>query len=244
MNFIFQIGKTHQCAFPFVYAVHDACLRQEGDFIRDYEFCEIGDLTGKLWCDKEFKNWCPVGSIEFVHKWFSLFGIKIPRPVNIPEELFKISNAEPWFVDEFSKRKTLRYPVFIKSMDLIKHRNNGKCVDEVPPGNWIVTDYMEDGFVAEFRAFVFKGFVHGVVQYSGDASIGHSCLDKYIKGCIRMWNTDTPAYTVDVGITKNGTLRLIECHDFYSCGTYGFTGYNILPQMSSSWYFNHINKNK
>ena len=51
------------------------------------------------------------------------------------------------------------------------------------------------------------------------------------------------AYTLDVGINDNGTF-VIEVHDFFSCGLYGFSNHPILPQMFGRWYTEYINKNK
>ncbi len=40
------------------------------------------------------------------------------------------------------------------------------------------------------------------------------------------------AYTLDVGINSRGTF-VVEVHDFFSCGLYGFSDRKILPFMFS-----------
>lgn len=39
------------------------------------------------------------------------------------------------------------------------------------------------------------------------------------------------AYTIDVGVTSDGNTVLIEVHDFFSCGLYGFDDAKNLPNM-------------
>jgi hypothetical protein len=51
------------------------------------------------------------------------------------------------------------------------------------------------------------------------------------------------AYTLDVGVNNDGTF-VIECHDFFSCGLYGFAKLDILPPMFSQWYHEFLRKNK
>lgn len=55
------------------------------------------------------------------------------------------------------------------------------------------------------------------------------------------------AYTLDIGVKwKEGGNEtfVIECHDFYSCGLYGFSDLNKLPFMFNRWHLEHINKVK
>lgn len=244
MNFIFQTGPYNQCAFPFVHAVYDACIQQKNDFSRILKFCKFEDLETLELCIDDFENWCPVGSVEFVHKWLSLCGLQIPKPINTPKELYKATGLNPRIVTRDSTSRFLYQPVFIKNIDTIKHPLNGVCEDILPAGDYLVTDYLRGGFVAEYRAFIFKGFVQKIVKYSGSAGIGNIDLEFFVDDCIRTWNTNITAYTIDVGINYLEELCVIECHNFYSCGTYGFTGYYVLPQMCASWYYQYVINNK
>ena len=49
------------------------------------------------------------------------------------------------------------------------------------------------------------------------------------------------AYTLDVAICDGATV-VIEVHDFFSCGLYGFSDLKILPYMFSQWYYEYIRK--
>ena len=54
---------------------------------------------------------------------------------------------------------------------------------------------------------------------------------KEIENMIKDYGKEAPpAYTIDVGVNDDGTF-LIEIHDFFSCGLYGFADYKNLPLM-------------
>ena len=40
---------------------------------------------------------------------------------------------------------------------------------------------------------------------------------------------------LDVGINENGTF-VLECHNFFSCGFYGFSNHQLIPLMFKSWF--------
>lgn len=52
---------------------------------------------------------------------------------------------------------------------------------------------------------------------------------------IREYKSCPIAYTLDVGVNSNNTF-IIEVHDFFSCGLYGFSDNKILPYMFSDWF--------
>jgi hypothetical protein len=53
------------------------------------------------------------------------------------------------------------------------------------------------------------------------------------------------AYTLDVGINKNtNTVFLVEAHDFFSCGLYGFADHRIYPQMLYRWFREYTNNSE
>lgn len=51
-----------------------------------------------------------------------------------------------------------------------------------------------------------------------------------------------PAYTLDVAITAENVTRIVEMHDFYSCGTYNFDDHYNLPLMLRDWHIWHKHK--
>lgn len=57
---------------------------------------------------------------------------------------------------------------------------------------------------------------------------------------IKQYNAAPVAYTLDVGISNSKTL-IIEVHDFFSCGFYGFSEHKIIPFMFSRWFNEYVN---
>ena len=92
---------------------------------------------------------------------------------------------------------------------------------------------------SEWRTFIFKGKIVGLQNYLGDFTLFPDV--DLIRKMVSVFVPAPVAYTLDVGINKNGTF-IIEVHDFFSCGLYGFENFNILPAMFSSWMYQFINE--
>ena len=54
-----------------------------------------------------------------------------------------------------------------------------------------------------------------------------------------LYNQSPIAYTLDIGINDKGTF-IIEIHDFFSCGLYGFANHSKLPFMFYRWFHEYI----
>lgn len=250
MNFLIQ-GKDNCPDFDFGFELIQSIKYQEemnGDFSREYVISEDTQVPFHT-----YKYWCPVGSVEFVHQYFKDNDIPIPKPVNIPEELWRISGLDPRVIrycDGFSPKNK----IFIKNIDQIKHPQNG-VTKEIDLGNWQVTDYIEGGFDSEWRCFIFNGKLLDVKLYLGEWD-SPPPSGNYIENTIRRWKSAPCAYTLDIGCKNNQTIvndgdwssfnvketepYIIECHNFYSCGLYGFSWPQKYPQMLSQWYLEYL----
>lgn len=176
---------------------------------------------------EDFMNTCPVGSINFVHGYFEKHNLKIPAPLNIPKPLWKHSNLNPrLLVGEAELDK----PMWVKSTEQFKHEHNGEQ-KSIPAGEWQVTDMVD--ILSEWRGFVFNDRLIDCKCYSGDWDRVPD--RKYINKAIDLWRGAPFAYTIDVGVLKNKTC-IIECHNFYSCGLYGFNFPSKYPLMLYSTY--------
>lgn len=232
MNFIFEVNEEMMIpAFDFVYQTIMAVEYQD-EFKRDTH------LTTKYFlkkCDfiEDYKSWCPVGSVQFVHEWLRINGVKIPRPINIPLQLFGFSSLLPTHCGE---GKTFEYPFFQKSKSEIKHPLNGFNTGHTPPGEWQTTYWIDSGFESEHRFFVLNGRIIDYRCYAGEYDNIPVGLSRFANDCIRQWKTSIPAYTLDIGTYDGENWDVIEAHHFYSCGLYGATMWNHLPQMLSQWY--------
>lgn len=194
----------------------------------------------------QFKNYqrdyVPIGTVEFVTEHLQRFYGLTPKPINVPVELFPFAKRKIWNGDNMSL-DGLKGSWIIKSNDKIK--DVVKLVKDpdvlsVPPnGNYQISEYIT--IDSEWRAFVYQGKLQGLQHYVGEFTMFpnvrtiHRMIDKYKNAPI--------AYTLDIGINDDGTF-VIECHDFFSCGLYGFSNHAILPSMFGRWFTQYVNKNK
>lgn len=177
------------------------------------------------------KNYIPVGSINFCLSYLNKYHSKKVYPINIPECLlnFEFTKRQVFYGSEMDVSGNQ----FVKSKDVFKGFRDIIVSMPPPPGNYLISEVVD--FFSEWRAFVFNGTLLDVRQYSGELGIYPDL--KIINKMIQTYqNNNAPkAYTLDVGITKKGT-SLIEVHDFFSVGLYGFDFPEKLPYMlSQTW---------
>jgi hypothetical protein len=211
------------------------------------------------------KNFIPVGSVEFVINFIkSVYGDKyVPKPLNVPYCLNSYTNRDiiniiltddnrSHIIDSIKRLfKCLddNNSVMIKSNEIIKFKNNGlNNVDvlnnknDYPNGEYQISCSIP--IESEYRCFISNGKLCGIQNYSGnfekfpDVTIIHEIIDNYTKS-----NLAPIAYTLDIGVQDSHTF-IIECHDFFSCGLYGFSNYNKLPFMFSQWWYQFKINNK
>jgi hypothetical protein len=204
-------------------------------------------------------SYVPVGSVEFVTNHLQHFYNLVPKPINVPEELFR----HPSF--DFTMRKIfngnhmdledLKGKWFVKSNDKIKGFSEVLRLDDnhswnIPVGNYQISEYIN--IDSEWRAFVYDSKLVGLQNYCGDftkfPSIG------IIEEMISAYKSAPIAYTLDVGVGKgiyhekygfhlHNETFVIEVHDFFSCGLYGFNSTSY-PYMLHRWYKEYIKKHE
>lgn len=199
--------------------------------------------------DDIVSDYIPIGTIEFVFAYIDRYvrngASKEIRPLNIPERLLKYSGRDTKnFVissreDRLNISKMYKDQIFIKSNTEIKCPYNGYYDNKdildneiIPDGEYQISNIIP--IMAEFRVFVFQDNVVGIHYYLGDfMSFPSICKIKEILHDYE-WAKydDVPvAFTLDVGVTAFGETVLMECHEFFSCGLYGFRDYRHLPYM-------------
>jgi len=198
------------------------------------------------------KNYVPIGSVEFVRAWFETFHNHTPKPMNVPEELFGYCNREIFNGTE-KDLSGMYGKLFVKDNDKIKgiagiFNHQEKYV--FPKGNYQISEFIE--IIGEWRAFVYYGELVGLQNYNGDFTRFPNILT--IRKMINRYKSAPKAYTLDVGIGTpileidgnfiTDNTFVIECHDFFSCGLYGFADHRILPYMFYRWHHEYLNKNK
>ena len=188
------------------------------------------------------KNYVPIGSVEFVSAHLNHFYGLTPKPINVPVELFPLTNREIWNGGNMSL-EGLKGRWFVKSNDKIK--DVAKIVEDpdilsVPPdGNYQISEYIT--IDSEWRAFVYKGKLVGLQHYVGEFTMFPNVF--LINMMIKDYKSAPVAYTLDVGVYNHCDTFVIEVHDFFSCGLYGFSDLSKLPSMFYRWYTKYINKN-
>ena len=214
-----------------------------GEIKHDFSFTLIESITYQNWLrgDNSFEyvlsdeittpDCIPIGSVEFVSQYIKhYFNLDI-KPINIPNELIgkEFTNRDVFNGTD----KDINCVKFIKSNDKIKSFT--EISDYAPKGNYQISDLIE--IESEYRAFVYKGELVGLKNYSGDFT-KFPDIDK-IKKMISAYESQPIAFTLDVAISNNETV-IIEVHDFFSCGLYGFAEHKILPYMFSKWFYNYV----
>lgn len=177
----------------------------------------------------------PVGTIEWTEQ---VSGIHL-TPINVPPELRKPPFVSRTCLDVqadsleevFSEYGS---PLFVKSGAAYKKwpADLFKEAEDVPADfSYFVSTPVD--FIAEWRAFIFRGSVVDVRQYSGDWRQSKNIPIAWLDGLAR--TTMLQAHTIDFGLTEHGP-ELIEIHPFISCGLYGFENYTKIIQMTvTAW---------
>ena len=218
----------------------------------NYVKCEIQDI------DSRYKDFCPIGSVEFVHLFYKkLYNIDNIKPINVPNELmtsffcgriinnYDINNitkenllSDFGTISNFNNSSVL----FVKSNDEIKFAQNGlykvKDLNTLTGNSFQISNTID--ILSEYRCFIFKNKLIGLHFYIGDFTIFPD-IDK-IKKMISAYKTAPISYTLDIGVTNNMETIVIECHNFYSCGLYGFNDVQ-LPLMHWLWHIKFLEKN-
>lgn len=210
-----------------------------------------------VWPDADKKEWCPVGSVEFCVKWYTDVWGKTPLPKNVPDELIpychrKIVNMErEKFVeiidlDEHPFSSYEYFPmipgnkIFIKDTKTIKSCWNGVTVKDKSvffDGDHEFHDHFQVSEIipeiySEWRCFVYDGNLIDIKNYSGDPFNIPS--KEGVEDLISKYKYAPVAYTLDLAQCTYGT-EVIEVHDFFSCGLYGFNDRKY-PFMLWKWF--------
>jgi len=177
-------------------------------------------------------NKVPIGSVEFVEEYIHKFHNGTVHPINVPEELFKFAERKIFngtLTDIHDKS-------FVKSNDIIKGSNPYMNIP-VLEMNYQISDIVT--IDSEYRCFIYDKELRGIYNYAGDIMLFPD--SERIKRMVAEYSDPPIAYTLDVGISSGKTV-IIEVHNFFSCGLYGFADHRILPQMFNSAFNEVISK--
>lgn len=191
-------------------------------------------------------NTIPVGSVNFVEKYLKYLTGEKYKPINVPEVL----REEMYLGREYTVGNTindvenLNTDMFIKDEQKLKGLTSYVSLLNTRDSLSNDTTYILSGkldILSEYRIFVFKNIIKGIRNYGGSELILPDPL-QLSKMVLSYENTAPVAYTLDVAVTEEGTY-VIEVHDFFSCGLYGFSS-SSYPYMLSQWFYEYIKNNK
>lgn len=227
MKFLIQTydGKiTHDFSFTLLES-----LRYQNWYTKSDEFQTIFTDDGR---PKRMDGVIPCGSVEFVSNYLTDYH-RPPMPINVPEELMAFHFSHRHIIN--GSKKDIKESKFVKSRT--KFKSFAEIVankDLVPDGD----DYQISDLIdidSEWRSFVYQNKLVGLQNYSGEFTMFPNVTQ--INNMIKAFEPSAPiAYTLDVGINECGTF-VIEVHDFFSCGLYGFADHRVLPFMFSRWFY-------
>jgi hypothetical protein len=178
-----------------------------------------------------YKDYIPIGSVEFVSKHMKrYYNVSDIKPLNIPVELYPFAKRMVSRVERSDVWKLLfKYnSLFIKEDDKIKgFADFCNCNTNLPECNYIVSELID--IKSEWRCFVRNGELLDIKCYSGEFDVLPNINE--VNEMIKAYKSAPPSYTIDVAITKDDKTVIIECHNFFSCGLYGFNDYRYMPDM-------------
>lgn len=234
-NFLIQVFEKPPYIHDFSFTLVDACEYNNWYFNEtkyNYQYVTSDEVVHTN------LGYIPIGSIEFVLAYLKKYYNRTPKPKQIPDEFMLYKYLKRKCSIKFTDK--IQTPCFYKQIDIFKGEaelNTERNIVEVPKGKYFVSEIVD--FKSEWRAFVYKNKLVGLENYSGDFTM---FPDMYFIGKVMVNYSNPPiAYTIDVGIVNKSTC-LIEIHDFFSVGLYGFEDKQILPAMYVNWFKEYVNK--
>lgn len=179
----------------------------------------------------------PVGSIDFVQKYTKKFYKKVLLPYDITNLSKDILNRN--ITTESQEVERIGKEVFVKNYKEFKELTGifytaSIDFDSLKEKKYFFSEILE--IQSEYRIFVYNGKIVGIKHYLGDVYKIPSL--SFLKDVVEEIK-DRDVYSFDVASTTRGEA-LIEVHDIFSLGLYGFDEKKYIPQMFYRGYFNAL----
>jgi len=226
MKFLIQNIGNKSAAFDFVFHLEKAI---EYQYWLDENFNVKIEHTSVPIKYVDADDIIPVGSVEFVSDFLQINYGLIPIPLNVPVSLYPYTkrNIQIGELKLLEIKDNTMY--YAKSTKKIKHNNNGIVTKELhEEGIWQFSSFIPD-VIEEWRGFVFGGKLLDIRRYLNE--IENYPDMKFVREVIANYKDAPCSYTIDFGISSSLGTFVIEVHDFFSCGLYGFERYDLLPAM-------------
>lgn len=179
---------------------------------------------------------CPVGSVEFVE---GALGFS-PNPLTIPDTTpNEYLGRKRWVFEGNQVPKNIKQEkVFVKSILKIKSLENGWY----KPGDMLDSLSTYECFerfrapiLGEYRVFLGRqGQVLDIRNYIGFETWPNVERIKEIASFL--FSHYNRPFSFDVVVLESGETYLLELHDYWSLGLYGFSDLQKLPFLIWDWY--------
>lgn len=238
--------------------VHDFCFELErgidywkwkGEQV-DVIYAELSELEYLILEHDDISEYIPQGTIEFVFEFINLY-IK-PNSIIHPVPISSIrgfGHDGAWITDSLSdfvkNELTLsdKADVYIKSVTKFKAKfsgryNLGELRKEIPENlknEKLQVTYFCKHVESEFRCFVYKDELLDIKRYKF-TSLNSFPSPENMEDILSLKDEITeeyklPAYSFDILLDSSGNTRLLEIHEIFSTGLYGFSDYEYYPWM-------------
>lgn len=221
------------------------------EFCEIYELASVANISTQGLTFEDIKDFTPVGSVDFVKEFCHIYVKENPdkylKPINIPKCLEEFvhygighikADGDDIQISSFKEEIEDGQEIYVKSEEIIKSKDNGyyrqsSLADLDGEYQFTITDNIK----SEWRVFVYNDDILDCRCYSGDC-FAYPSKDR-ICAMVKKYYEETnhrtpPAYTLDVYVSDDDNQTYImEIHEFFSCGLYGFSDHRRLPYMLS-----------
>lgn len=223
MNFILQADNV--CLYEKSSIRHASMLAPAGAFaihsayLRDIELGRVSLSRFSV----------PVGTVEFCRSWMRACSVVEPDPLDYPTYLWSYLGREVHLYDSYTQAPDGFWvkPVRTKVWEAhIKGASNDQLPLEID-FNAPVWASNPVSILAEWHAYILRGTLRGLGRYDDsdyeiDLSANHDLLET-LHGMISAYEAsgEAPAaYALDVALTRDSRLILIEVTDAWAIGYY------------------------
>lgn len=200
MNFLLQAGN--------VLKTEKSCILTYADGKTEY-----AGINTDLSLEK-YRNFCPVGSVEFVKKFAKEQEIRIPYFPTYPEELKSFLKREI----EKVYFKDVKDDWFVKPVEckIFTGGIKNQIVEKINPLELCYTS-APINLDSEWRFYVVEGKVLGYGSYAGWHYPDKEHYD-FVDNILSNMSKKPAGFSIDIGTTEPGEILLIEVNDGWSLG--------------------------
>ena len=172
-----------------------------------------------------------IGSVEATSWFFKACGVETPKYIGYPESLQKFLGRKiiRMSINDLSEND---FPCFIKPANDVKLFTGDIVMTPAMLDQLFLFKYFPHNidiykseivnFITEYRVFVSHNEIRGIKHYRGDFT---KFIDiNVVKEMIECYTDCPSAFTLDVGLTKEGKTLLVEVNDMWAIGSYGLDG--------------------